>query len=515
MLVARIANTRFSRPQENTQYKNHSRYKSVSFCADNFVPSSTVEPIIYANSLSQAEQELLRFPKDIGYRIKLLANAGLSDVDYKSIRSILGPSEIQSTIKGYDNHEEYYYAGENGQNPESCQASPHIHTTASDGAYDIQTLLDDAAAHANKIMSRHGKSFVIAITDHDTVRGTREAIRIIAQNPDKYRNLRVILGIEFTTYDNILPNVLRKPKNIDILAYGIDPNEQNLVEFIRKTKIYKRNIAQKHIRMANGIYRRTFKTEENPFNLQQAEKLYTPVERGILETHRFVESYVEIKLLLKEVVLKNQELGEKLRGQNPNLNDHELVNKLIDEITHFYRPIDHNAKKYGGKKTLCTFLSQKLSMDKLKITQIIDEGVSSGKTKTFMETLKAMFNHYKTVKIASHKEIPDMRDINDALKSQKRVVLGIAHPLKYLKRIREENHKTFLIDLYYKFKKTCARNAFFSEVYYQSYVDGPAEVSKKDSIKLLLNSLSERCSLFRTGGFDCHGSFLFARHFKK
>lgn len=513
MLVARIANTRFYQPQISTQH-SQKRYKKVSFCGDCFV-ASFEGPKKNIDSVHPLEQEMQRFGQDILYRKQLLENAGLSTVNYKSIRSIIGPSEIKAIIEDYDGHGEYYCAGENGANIPNIRANLHIHTQASDGFFDIQTLLDDAAAHADKVMNKHRKPFIIAITDHDTVRGTRKAIEIIAKNPEKYKNLRVILGIEFTAYDNILPKVLNKPTNIDVLAYGIDPNEGKLVEFIRRTKKYKQRIAVKMIEKANEFYKNAFGTEEKPFNLEQAQRLYTPVKEGILETHRFVESYIEITFLLKEVILKHQELRQKLKQQNPNLDDNKLVDKLINEIAVFYKPIDNNTKKYGGEKTLCTFLSEKLSVDKSKIAQIIAENSNSDKVQNFVENLESMFKRYKTVLIASHKEIPDMRDVRNALKGQQRVVLGIAHPLKYLKKIDEAHLDTFLKDLYDKFKMACGKQGFFSEFYYQSYVDGPKEISKKPTIRRLLEALSNQYHLLKTGGFDCHDAYLFARRFKK
>lgn len=514
MLVARIANIRFYKPQTTTSNNVQKTYGPDCFVAS-FGKSNK-----QAGSVDSVDIQMQRFPQDIDYRKQVLKNAGLEHVDYRKIRSIVGPDEIKAIIQEFSNNRDNYSAGENNINVENgtIRANLHIHTQASDGFFEVEKLLEEAAQYANKVAKLHPgvkNPFVIAITDHDTVRGTRQAVKIIAQDPKKYENLRVILGIEFTTYNNVLNRALKKPTNIDVLAYGLDPNEKKLVQFIRRTKKYKQRVAAKMIANANGFYQKAFGTKETPFNLEQVQRLYTPVREGILETHRFVESYVEIKFLLKEVILKNLELRAKLAKHYPNLNGKKLIDKIIEDIAIFYKPIDNNTKKYGGEKTLCTFLSHKLSMNPSTLALIMAQGLGTEKNQKFVARVDAMFKRYKTVSIGIHKEIPDFSDVKAALKGQKRVALGIAHPLKYLKKLDEAHQEPFLRTLYAQFGRYCTRQGFFSEVHYQSYVDGPAEISKKHSIKTLLNRLSEKYGLFKTGGFDNHDAFLWARRIKK
>lgn len=516
MLVARIANTRFYQPQIDTQGKKH--FDSVSQSDAFTVSFWGTEKKAKPEAIQPISINEQRFHSDNAYRRQLLKGAELSDKDTSVISSILGPEEIKSMLGQFNDNEEFYSAGENNANVKSgtIRANLHIHTQASDGFFTVQKLLDDAAAQ-----SEHPKykkaPFVIAITDHDTVRGTREAIKIIAQNPEKYKNIRVILGIEFTTYHKILYDALMKPTNIDVLAYGINPYEQRLVDFIHTTKKHKRKIASRMIEKANELYTGVFGTDEELFNLKQAGTLYSPVNKGILEAHRFLKSYVEIKFLLKQVILRNPEMRAKLKKLYPDLDDNKLVDKLIDEISEFYKPIDNNTKKYGGPKTICTFLSEKLSMDKSKIEQILARAHETRKPEeirqfeTFVSGMGGMFRKYKMLSILNSKEMPDMSDVHEALKNQKKAMLGIAHPLKYLKKIDEIHHEDFLRDLYKQFYTSTENHGAFSEFYYQSYVDGPKEISKMPAIRKMLDDLSKRYHLFKTGGFDCHDAYLFAR----
>ena len=58
----------------------------------------------------------------------------------------------------------------------------HIHSDFSDGNYSISEICERC---------KNEGVYEIAITDHDTVEGCKEAVRIIASNPEKYKNLVV------------------------------------------------------------------------------------------------------------------------------------------------------------------------------------------------------------------------------------------------------------------------------------------------------------------------------------
>lgn len=87
----------------------------------------------------------------------------------------------------------------------TCCADLHIHTTASDGTYRPDNIV--AAAIAARLST-------ISITDHDTMDGYLDAIRIVTGE------LTVIPGIEFSTD---LPG-----HEVHILGYHIDPHHPEL-----------------------------------------------------------------------------------------------------------------------------------------------------------------------------------------------------------------------------------------------------------------------------------------------
>lgn len=110
----------------------------------------------------------------------------------------------------------------------------HLHTNFSDGIFSPEELLDMASSNNYD---------VIAITDHDTLDGYREAIEIAPQY-----NCRIISGIEISSVHN--------KRDVHILAYDIDDNNEeldNLLTSIQKSRLIR---AQKIIaKLKNmGIY---------------------------------------------------------------------------------------------------------------------------------------------------------------------------------------------------------------------------------------------------------------------
>lgn len=88
----------------------------------------------------------------------------------------------------------------------------HSHTTASDGRFSPQQLVDRAIEHRVK---------VLAITDHDTVEGIQAASDYIEQSQ---LPITLLQGIEFST--------LWSNKDIHVVGLNIDPYNEQLLQLI-------------------------------------------------------------------------------------------------------------------------------------------------------------------------------------------------------------------------------------------------------------------------------------------
>ncbi len=88
----------------------------------------------------------------------------------------------------------------------------HTHSTCSDGTYSVKELMDYAYAKGLA---------AIALTDHDTVSGLKEADEYVKDN---YPDMEFVPGIEFST--------VNEGKDVHIVGLYMDYNDQELLDTI-------------------------------------------------------------------------------------------------------------------------------------------------------------------------------------------------------------------------------------------------------------------------------------------
>lgn len=107
----------------------------------------------------------------------------------------------------------------------------HTHTEFSN-ELGCNNSVEDVIKDAQEIAERSGKKCLIAITDHNTILGIREARRILKTG--LYPNVDVISGAEFTVDMNQINGIFgghRVFGNVHILAYGFDENNPELINY--------------------------------------------------------------------------------------------------------------------------------------------------------------------------------------------------------------------------------------------------------------------------------------------
>ncbi len=183
--------------------------------------------------------------KDFNYR-KALAE-GLKaaykgmNISSDALKSVMGTHELKYILK--NEPAENFSTGASFKNVlnGTFRINLHMHTFHSDGNMSVQELLDQAVKYA-AFRKTKGKTdpFIVSITDHDILEGTKEAIKIIAEAPEKYKNIRFVPGIEFNTYKKF-DNLKGKFKDIiqfEMLGYGINPfitggsGEKDVAKFV-------------------------------------------------------------------------------------------------------------------------------------------------------------------------------------------------------------------------------------------------------------------------------------------
>lgn len=91
----------------------------------------------------------------------------------------------------------------------------HIHTTISDGSYNIKEVLQ---------LAKEKQLTHISITNHDTVEGLKDAVRL-----GREMGIKVIPGIEISAYD------FKSNKKVHILGYNFKFEPTNIINLCRPT----------------------------------------------------------------------------------------------------------------------------------------------------------------------------------------------------------------------------------------------------------------------------------------
>ncbi|NLU10247.1 MAG: PHP domain-containing protein [Tepidanaerobacter acetatoxydans] len=151
----------------------------------------------------------------------------------------------------------------------------HIHSVYSDGSSPLEEIFNTG---------KQLKVSALAITDHDTVLGLKEADRL-----SKKYAIPFIPGIEFTAMEN--------EKKFHILGYGIDYNSLELIEYSKRLLEYLNAKSMKQIRLMqkNGIDIK----EEEFFKEGQGGPLYRAKMLKTLSNHGYLKQE-EIMTSLKK-----------------------------------------------------------------------------------------------------------------------------------------------------------------------------------------------------------------------
>lgn len=468
---------------------------------------------ILTDSLKALKQETAQFPKDIEYRKNLLKEIGIEPAKFYKIRSIIGGEEIKNILSGLSGNPVNYTVGNDCENIANgkYRANLHIHTTASDGFFSPQELLDKAAEYADHVKKLNPKEktpFVIAITDHDCMESTKEAIKIIEKNPLKYKNLRVILGAEMTTFDNVATDILDYPTNAHILVYGLNPFDKKFQSFIDTYKKMKFVTADKMTATANKLLEENSSSPLN-FSTDEARTFSHQFNKGQTGAFNHVSKYINVKFTLGKIILKNQEISNALKNNNMPTNTDELLQELIK----YYFVLNRNNYKPSAEKLVADFISEKTKIPTQKIEDYINTSLEAPEIKNLKQSLNGKLNEFKISLHPKRRYVPNYKAIYKALENQENALVGIAHPLDYVSKIESENDKyKFLGELFDKFKKEFKEKGLFSETYYQSYTKESKALNESDVTVPFMQALNKTHLMYNTGGVDCHRHNLFNRY---
>ena len=150
--------------------------------------------------------------------------------------SIMSPDEFKEELKNLSiENFDIKNADELDPNKMYCADLDNA-TSFSTWKNDVYTLLENVAKTADKYHSKTGKKFIFAITDRDTIEGVQHAVRIVASEPKKFQNLKLVPSMKMSFAHQVPTNKnYTRYDNSEMLIYGINPFSPKLVNFVSDT----------------------------------------------------------------------------------------------------------------------------------------------------------------------------------------------------------------------------------------------------------------------------------------
>lgn len=111
----------------------------------------------------------------------------------------------------------------------------HTHTSASDGTIAPKDYLDAVLQY---MQNNNILKMIVAITDHDTLDAIPIILKKLIKEPEKYHDIRLVLGCELSTA--YTDNDANCPVDFEILYYGLNPFDktlQNMLKTLRENRL--------------------------------------------------------------------------------------------------------------------------------------------------------------------------------------------------------------------------------------------------------------------------------------
>ena len=181
---------------------------------------------------------------------------GLSQFTWKPIQtsnlqSIVTPSELKQLLPQLN--KENFISSKQNQEKGIYFIDLDYHSSYSNGQENIFDILENIAKFSNKYYKQTGKDFIFALTDRDTVEGVKHAIRIINDNPEKFKHLKFVPAVKLT-FAHEAPGSFIGYENSEMLVYGINPFSENFSTFLQNIIKGRRNTIINFIKKVTQLY---------------------------------------------------------------------------------------------------------------------------------------------------------------------------------------------------------------------------------------------------------------------
>lgn len=432
------------------------KHKKIQFFTASGIVATAASIIAYKNYSSNYKIKLAKeLSKELGRKISV-----------ENLKSVMTRKELLKELPKLS--EQNYVASENNIKNGIFLADLHSHSNHSDGKISVQKLLDEATIYGNKLNKINGKHFIFALTDHDGINGVKEALKIIVQNPEKYKNIKFVPAAEISfVYPCHKDSVRFKKFKTDVqmpemLIYDINPFSKTTEEFFNKIYNSRNNQIQHAIDEINSFY------PSANFSSAEYEEFFSQKNKKpfLLNQHWRLWNYLHTKSRIVKIA--------KEQGLDPQA----LYNKIATEIKNKEEKVTpHNLDKYIQEKGLHT--------ESHKIDSYI--------SKILKEKYFPQKNGEKTV--FSDYEIK-FQDIIEYAKKEN-AILGFAHPAFTMQNFPAGKELEAMEEMI----KLSQGHIKFAEKYHQAYKVG-TEIEEQEL--RIYNEILDEIDLIHIGGRDNH-----------
>ena len=384
----------------------------------------------------------------------------------KDLKCIMTKQEMLKELPKLS-EQNYVASAENIKNG-IFQADLHSHSNYSDGLISVANLLEEAANYGNKLNKINNKKFIFALSDHDGVEGVKEALKIIAQNPKKFENVKFIPASEVSFIFPCQKNSARfkrfhsEVQMPEMLVFGLNP-------FSKKTNVFFNSIYEaRQQQIFYAMNKSCCHYHTNNFDNLEYRKFYTNPNKKLcfLNQHWKIWNYIHTK---SRVVQMAHE-----QGKNANRLYTEIMTNLKADNKQL---TPYELSEYIKRNDIQT---QSSEID-IKLKKILEEEIFPRK----IDENTCSSSYEKT--------------IDDIIKYAKNegATLGFAHPAFTIQNM-DKNKSFDILKSIIKKSHGCIK---FAEKYHQAYPINKeiSEVELKEYNKIL-----DKLNLINIGGRDNH-----------
>lgn len=271
----------------------------------------------------------------------------------------------------------------------------HSHTNYSDGVGKVSEIMNNIVNYANSLKEKTGENFIFSITDHDSIGGTEEALRLIAGNPKKYRNLRFIPGVELSFAHKTDKGDVQIS---ELLAHCINPYSKSTIDLVETLKIKRKNMIDDMIGdLAKNM-------PEIRFSKQETKGFFIEPNRELFKygLHWRIYNYAQVKQRMSGLA--------KQWGKDPEHIYYEIM------------PQWHIFREHKCPESFESFMQNR--MVDLTKTKSVNNKIT--------EICQKYFPHTENNRVLASGE-RTFEEITEALSKEEGAVLGFAHPAFFAK----------------------------------------------------------------------------------